>query len=175
MTLAFTRNWNDKMPKHLIGKPTHFPERIWQSIDDEDNSSREEFESYFKQNFDILMSNPFGFDFKKTYHPKLHTIREDKNNRWKPGNDIHFVVNNRRPDRFQFAPVIKCLSTQEIKILHSGEKWRQPWVFVDGAILTGPEIDVLAQNDGFDFTSDFFAYFNTDFTGKIIHWTNLEY
>lgn len=33
----------------------------------------------------------------------------------------------------------------------------------------------LAINDGFESIDDFFNYFNEDTTGKIIHWTDLEY
>ena len=43
---------------------------------------------------------------------KIHTIREDKTNRWKAGNLIHFVINNRTKKRYQFAPIIKCVSIQ---------------------------------------------------------------
>ena len=33
----------------------------------------------------------------------------------------------------------------------------------------------LVQNDGFASISDFFKFFNKDYTGKIIHWTDLKY
>jgi ribonuclease HIII len=41
--------------------------------------------------------------------------------------------------------------------------------------LNDKEIETLAQNDGFNTIYDFFAYFNEDFTGKLIHWTDLKY
>ena len=48
--------------------------------------------------------------------PKKHTIRKDEKDRWKVGNDIHFVINNRTKNRFQFAPITKVKSIQIIKI-----------------------------------------------------------
>lgn len=36
-------------------------------------------------------------------------------------------------------------------------------------------IEKIAINDGFDSVDDFFSWFKDDFTGKIIHWTNLKY
>ena len=33
----------------------------------------------------------------------------------------------------------------------------------------------LVQNDGFASISDFLKFFNKDYTGKIIHWTDLKY
>lgn len=104
--------------------------------------------------------------------PKLHTIREDTHDRWKAGNDIHFVINNRTPERFQFAPVVKCTSTQSIKIKHTAAKIH---VIVDNKILNKSENETLAINDGFESLEDFFKYFNKSFSGKIIHWTDKKY
>ena len=107
---------------------------------------------------------------------KLHTIRVDESNRWKTGMDIHFVINNRTPQRFQFAPVVKCTGDQKIEILYSFPDnllSAFPRVFVDGVWL--PDATQLAINDGFNSVEDFFAWFNKDFTGKIIHWTDLRY
>ncbi|MBD8349370.1 hypothetical protein [Dysgonomonas sp. HGC4] len=48
-------------------------------------------------------------------------------------------------------------------------------VSVDKRVLSLEEINTLAKNDGFDSTHDFFRWFNQDFKGKIIHWTDLKY
>jgi len=37
------------------------------------------------------------------------------------------------------------------------------------------EIERLAENDGFNTASDFLEWFDHDFTGKIIHWTDYKY
>jgi hypothetical protein len=36
-------------------------------------------------------------------------------------------------------------------------------------------VEVLARNDGFATVKDFFEWFSEDYTGKIIHWTELRY
>ncbi|MGJ1360269.1 hypothetical protein ACR79K_26545 [Sphingobacterium siyangense] len=110
--------------------------------------------------------------------PKLHTIRHDENGRWKPGMDIHFVINSRTKDRFQFAPVVKCSGVQQIEIVHrKSETHHVSWVNikVDGRLLSYTEANILLQNDGFDSIGDFLKYFNKDFKGRLIHWTNLRY
>ncbi|QQT60063.1 hypothetical protein I6I97_12375 [Sphingobacterium multivorum] len=110
--------------------------------------------------------------------PKLHTIRHDESERWRPGMAIQFVINNRTKDRFQFAPVIPCLRVQEIEIIHRKSKTHHlSWVNikVDGRLLSGHEATKLIVNDGFESIGDFLNYFNKDFKGRLIHWTNLRY
>ncbi|MBP4139971.1 hypothetical protein [Flavobacterium geliluteum] len=118
--------------------------------------------------------------------PKIHTIREDKNDRWKKGNKIDFFINVRQKNMFRFAPVLPVVSTQKVMIV-----WYDLFgklmvrVFIDGKsfatvkfadklIITGNILE-LAQNDGFDTVAEFFEYFNEDFKGKIIHWTDKQY
>jgi hypothetical protein len=120
-------------------------------------------------------------------NPKLHSIREDAAERWPPKtNRIHHVYDNRTPKRKCFAET-PCLSTQRLIIMYKGEVVEEqqyqyvdtsmikPRVFIDGRIMETEQIDLLARNDGFDSTEDFFKWFSTDFTGKIIHWTKLRY
>lgn len=141
--------------------------------------------SYSMNDFKNGKCNP-NFPHK----PKIHTIREDKNNRWKAGMDIHMVINNRTKNRFQFAPVVKCVSVQEIEIdsyesdikshftysKHLGNyRYKVFRVWIDGKMRPIRELEKLAINDGFDSAEDFFKYFNKDFKGKLIHWSNLKY
>ncbi len=157
MTLSFSKKWKD-------GTPTYFVDKIWEGI----------------------------IDHKKvtprhtTVKSKIHTIREDKKKRWKVGNKIHFVINNRTPKRFQFAPVLLVKSIQEIEI-----KWHNtilsiaPIVWINGKVFfDGTNFGeyrnekgmlILAQNDGFLDVQSFFNWFNEDFAGKIIHWTDQKY
>ncbi|MGB5818842.1 MAG: hypothetical protein WBG90_05105 [Saonia sp.] len=163
MIASFMTHWPKEMPEQMAGKPTYFVEKILSSFP----------EGCLSVEF---LENLRSFTLEKfTAIPKLHTIREDKSDRWKVGRNIHFYINSRKPNMFLFAPVIPCISVQKIKIIHSGEKWRPPWVLIDGIIQLAYEVETLAKNDGFDSLQDFFSYFNTDFTGKIIHWTNLKY
>ena len=182
MTLGFQTKWKN-------GKPTYFIEKILSSI------------SYviplneFYQLFDLLKDK--GYVNVLQYaecDPKHHTIREDNTNRWKAGRLIHFVIGNRTKKRFQFAPVIPVISTQTIffnygltnkfvsclfkipkKDLEKPLISTEPNIFIDERLISKKEAEQLAINDGFDSYESFIKYFDREFSGKIIHWTNLKY
>lgn len=171
MTLAFST--------HINHAPTFFVEKIRLGLLDKNLTTVEESNKYFPSDPDIYrMQMTMAGET-----PKLHTIREDKSDRWKAGNDIHMVVNNRTPKRFQFAPVVKCVSTQYFGIQHSISNPGIVRIFIDGDIFyEGPEWNIyhrpmtmLAVQDGFAGVREFFEYFKKDFRGKIIHWTDLKY
>lgn len=166
MTLSFKTS--------IDGQPTYFVEKIWAGL---------------VINEDIL---PIGYSRRENWIDecvdtlnigvKIHTIRADKKNRWRVGMPIHFVVNNRTPARFQFAPTIPVKAIQEIYIRWSGAV---VYVSIDGkpfysSLTNEPEMLnhrmlFLAKNDGFDSIEAFLQYFNSDFKGKIIHWTDFTY
>lgn len=120
----------------------------------------------------------------KEFAAKIHTIRADRANRWRVGKLIHFVIKNRTPYRFQFAPVMPVLGIQEIEIRWAGE---HVYINIDSrpyctnnAIPSSEEgyqdrLMILARNDGFDSVEDFLEYFKDGFSGKIIHWTDFTY
>lgn len=115
-----------------------------------------------------------GYTFSWMSEMKLHTIRQDPKKRWKVGNKIHFVINNRTKKRLQFAPVLPALRIQEIDIQNLFNDRIQ--VTVDGKELSKPEIETLAKNDGFFSVDDFWNFFKgSDFTGVLIHWTDCYY
>lgn len=167
MTLGFSTQIN--------GKPNCFIEKTWRSITDEQlipvpEFHRNRYAQYHRDNFGCFWDGLYN---SRYLFPKRHTIREDASNRWRPGMYIHFAINNRTKNRFQFAPVLKCVSVQEIEIIPVG---KYGMVKIDGQnLLFVKSFEQLAINDGFDSVEDFFAYFNKDFKGKIIHWTNLKY
>lgn len=125
---------------------------------------------------------------------KIHSIREDKHDRWKTGNIIHFATGVRTKEYNQFHEG-KCISTQKIEIIYNNPFRQNPksscfivvedngdefkdmvvTVFVDGLPQARPYVMMLAKNDGFDSLEDFFKWFNKDFKGKIIHWTDFKY
>lgn len=158
MTLAFSQK--------LDGKPTFFVEKITEGI-------RNITGNFLDRKY-LIPGMENENPLRGEVVPKIHTIRPDAPNRWKAGNKIHFVINNRTPKRFQFAPVIYCTGTEKIVIKHSGESWRR-MVSIDGWLQTKQELIALARNDGFESVDDFFAYFSEDFEGKIIHWTGFRY
>lgn len=180
------------------GKPTFFPEKIITGLFKNKIISREKtIELFypkalmkiipmeyhgFKGNVEI---SKIKFDNSIDHRAKIHTIREDKANRWKPEIMIDFFINSRKPDMFRFAPKIPVVSIQTFEIKYFGNsatvlidgKWYGD-AFFDGFMsLDGYNIDLenLAINDGFESLEDFLKYFNKDFKGKIIHWTNFKY
>jgi hypothetical protein len=116
--------------------------------------------------------------------PKIHTIREDEHDRWRPGMKIHHVYGNRTKKRECFLEN-ECVSIQRIKIVH---KENRISVLINGAAYASipktlgsvhyldiQKMITLAQNDGFENPTAFFKWFNKDFSGKIIHWTQKVY
>ncbi len=112
---------------------------------------------------------------------KVHTIRQDINNRWRVGMNIHFVTGARTKNYNQFFSG-KCVSIQRFAM------FRPAIGFGDGSIvelslrvqINGRDIseDVLRElvkNDGFDNVEDFISFFKESFFGKIIHWTDYKY
>ena len=159
MILAFSTKLN--------GKPTFFVEKIHSGL----------LQNDLLQGFDLKFEHEFDLDKLCSCEPKLHTIREDKNDRWKPGTKIDFFINCRQKGMFRFAPVLPVVSVQEIEISYDKVfgKTLYPEILIDKVKLHPMKLDDLALNDGFDTIEDFFAYFDKDFTGKLIHWTNLKY
>jgi hypothetical protein len=113
--------------------------------------------------------------------PKRHTIREDKKDRWKAGMIIDFFINTRTKDMFRFAPRVPVLSIQDFEIIYKTAKVE---IYIDDKLYStycqrekkyDNKMLVLAQNDGFDTVEEFLQFFNKDFKGKLIHWTNLNY
>jgi hypothetical protein len=176
MTLGFMQNWPKSMA--MQDDKTYYIEKIWTGFYKNgiiEPLGRIYFDNEYKERFGKF------WDAWYTPHsttPKIHTIRRDENERWKPGMDIHFVINSRTKDRFQFAPVVKCTSVQQIEIVHrKSETHHLSWVDikVDGRLLSYSEAKTLLVNDGFESIGDFLNYFNKDFKGRLIHWTNLSY
>lgn len=180
MTLAFST--------HINGQLTHFVEKIWAGLISQTSLTRFEYRHYNERHLCDFGSEMSDHD-APSIHTKLHTIRKDEKDRWKEGQNIHMVIHNRTPKRFQFAPVVKCVSVQEIEIQYHDKPLgeRIATVHIDGQqygtaiwkdcklIHNSSRLDSLVANDGFESVNDFFEYFNKDFTGKIIHWTNLKY
>lgn len=193
MTLGFMQNWPKSMA--MQDDKTYFIEKIWSGFYKNgivgpleritfDNEYKERFGNYWDA----------WYTPEKT-SPKIHTIRHDESERWKPGMDIHFVINSRTKDRFQFAPVVKCISVQKIKIVNSerlsmndprisfsgvtklcGLDWHYSLIVeIDDRKLNSEEVISLARNDGFESVWEFFKYFKDGFVGRLIHWTNLRY
>lgn len=154
----------------LNGKPTYFVEKIHKGFRLK--------ELIMKAAIDPSIHYPPNYNYvaKDKLSHKIHTIREDKNDRWKPGTKIDFFINCRQKNMFRFAPVLPVVSVQKVEIIVDKFEFMNDYqIKVDGKLLTIDEEVQLALYDGFDNLLHFFMYFNKDFTGKIIHWTDLKY
>ena len=161
----------------INGKPSHFVSKIYAGFSDETGFNEDELIKFayncnrkglFIKDIDCL-----GDLYDVT--PKIQTIREDKHDRWKVGNKIHFTINNRTKNSFQFAPVLLVKSIQQIRIERVDEI-NDSKVFIDGREITLlSELKTLARNDGFETLISFWLFFDYSFTGKIIHWTDFKY
>ena len=192
MNLAFSEKWPKGMPENMANKPTFFVAKVMFSLFKSNQISLGELQNlsrdYALKFGDVVTTNGFT-----DLHPKRHTIRADEKNRWQKGKNIHFIINNRTPHRYQFAPTVEVKSVQGIKIRHfdnsvcigvqsldqagittlcfyekTDDGYKQRWNGTD-------MIEQIAINDGFDSVDDFFAWFKDDFEGKLIHWTDTKY
>lgn len=148
-------------------KPTYFAEKIMRMA--ALNIGIHEIHEFYNKN-----RYPFNKKIFNNSSQKIHTIREDKKNRWKAGNKIHAVYNNRQKNQFQFAPTFECVSIQRISIKYPTQN-SYPFVWIETIPCGSNTVKKIALNDGFDTVADFFSYFNNDFEGKIIHFTNFRY
>lgn len=119
--------------------------------------------------------------FNKQFVPKIkrgikiHSIREDKHNRWKAGMTMHMATGVRTKKYKQFAKK-KCISVQSISIIHFDsivEQWSE--VFIASRKISNAEVILLARRDGFANKEEFFKWFDKNYRGRIIHWTSFKY
>ena len=174
MILPFSTQLNEK--------PTFFVEKILSGFLSKNLKPEETQKSIVHYSTFSASKYDWTFEMIKEAKPKLHTIREDKNDRWKIGTKIDFFINCLQKDMFRFAPTLKVVSIQKIKIKWSNKKDYVPqfWykyvvISIDDVYLSCEQCIELAKNDGFENEEDFFEYFSIDFEGKLIHWTNLKY
>lgn len=160
----------------LNGKPTFFVEKIHKAFRLKELNMKA---AIYPQ---IHYTPDYNFFVKDKCHYKIHTIREDKTDRWKPGILIDFFINCRQKNMFRFAPRVPVVSVQKFQIVYydkTDTKWDIPHlkyaVRIDNRRLEPTDIEKLALNDGFETIKAFFEYFNEDYVGKIIHWTDKRY
>lgn len=155
------------------GKPTYFPEKIWSGL------KSLEVDEYFRN---FLFSDHCK-DPNLIQKPKLHSIRQG--NRWKVGDKIHFYVGSRTKKALQFAPILQVKAVQKIRVRYNdvggvdviidGRRYYYKPINFKTCATYNEKMLRLAQNDGFDAIEDFFKWFDTDFEGQLIHWTDMKY
>jgi len=173
------------------GEPSHFVEKIWAGFALNDflwNNrevclATEHYKEHWPYGDDSDGTSSWWRPFMKS-KPKTHTIREDLKDRWIPEKIIHFEQWIGKPYNskcYHFAPLIPCVSVQKFEIRYLNSNSDYPHVWIDKKLFRYfinedlKVLETLAQNDGFDSIEDFFRWFNKDFTGKIIHWTDCLY
>lgn len=176
-----------KFSKNINSRPTNFVEKIWKCF--KEYVSRELHQKFSEKLSYEEQTKLYKIDgeiYDKVL-PKLHTIREDPADKWKESEEITFVIKDGRESEPEiFAPNAFVVSTQKIAIEWLPGKsendipkqvvWIDDKIFFDAYFNFGrAQMRWLANNDGFEDIDEFFDYFNGDFTGKIIHWTELKY
>ncbi len=120
-------------------------------------------------------------DFKRKIleGSKIHTIREDPHGRWRSGKHIHHAHGVRTKNYDCFLEN-DCISVQSLHInYYDLDPNRQKVeVIIDGEKvyeIHDEWLEELAINDGFGSVDNFFKWFDSDFHGKIVHWTPFKY
>lgn len=106
---------------------------------------------------------------------KIHTLREDKTNRWQAGRKMHMYTGRYTATDRQFIKAAECVSVQQVLLFPENR-----WIGVHNKAgvmqyLTKFEIEEFARNDGFDTLEAFWQWFTTTQTLKLIHWTDKRY
>lgn len=101
---------------------------------------------------------------------KQHTIRADKNNRWKVGNSIQFWIGNPRNVHaknkpYQFGTGV-CSRIEKIEIYPSQNRIK----INDLEATHTSALNDISVNDGFENWEDMKTFFTEDFVGKLIFW-----
>jgi hypothetical protein len=160
------------------GCKTCFAEKTWNALLADSISTQDVYEEYVEAHWLRFGEHWNSWPMFLT-HSKLHAIVEDKGNRWHAGSDIHLYINHSTPEAFQFAPVVRCASVQNIEIWHQPELFNfdppRPWIFIDGVSIMKDKVDALLVNEGFRTYEHFAKHYDKDFSGKIIHWTDFKY
>jgi len=163
MNLAFKKTYR--------GYPTYFPHMILLSLLATEQMTTEEFGEWLyklKEQWPECICDGL-------LSPKHHTIRTSGD--WELDKLIHFIINNRSKDRYQFAPIMKVKKVDDVVMtFDTGFD-----VQVNGSWLDSEDIERMAVNDGFNAVEDMAEWFFPNekvesFSGKIIHWTDqIEY
>lgn len=156
----------------LNGKQTFFVEKIHSGL----------LQNDLMENFNLGYDHNFDLDKLSSCEPKLHTLRDDLNDRWHKGVMIDFFINVRQKSMFRFAPRLPVVSTQEVFMTYRHSDIIQ--ISIDGReLFSYTEKLEFAINDGFDNWEDFFEFFYPKikesakgfYKPKLIHWTDLKY
>lgn len=133
----------------------------------------------------MVLSFNQNFPEKIINGTKIHTIRQDATGRWKAGMKIQFATGARTNAYNQFHEA-ECTGVQDIEIKYTDNRGAVE-IYIDGKHLgtwhrfmpprsvNVADVLRLAVNDGFEGVTEFLNWFQRDFKGKIVHWTEFRY
>jgi hypothetical protein len=107
---------------------------------------------------------------------KIHTVRSDQHNRWKPGMKMHMWRGNPRntsANPYHFAnAVVKTVARINISLTDLDGVFN--YITIDGKLLNDVQMEAFAKSDGFDDLKQMAEFFPEPFWGKLIIWEQLE-
>ncbi|HHT23150.1 MAG TPA: hypothetical protein GXZ87_07565 [Bacteroidales bacterium] len=114
---------------------------------------------------------------------KIHTIRNV--GRWRVGAAIQFATGVRTKNYEQFHSGT-CKGVQDIEIKYTdmrgaveiyidGKHYGTWHRFIPEKSVNVAVITTLAINEGFDGVKEFLEWFNRDYKGDLVHWTDFKY
>lgn len=176
--LKFLQVWPEKMGE-WAGGDTWFSEKVVSCMHFKNKIGAEI--NPFLQNRGPFIEYVIAFEGDE----KLHAIESGK--KYKAGDIAKPISVSPDGKEFQFAPELKIVSVQDIEISYdrkSDPRWAHvviggvmgiifPYLFINEYENTS--LEAIVENDGFESIDQFFQYFNEDFEGQILHFTDLRY
>lgn len=179
--ITFSRNFPATHPK--AGQPTHFVEKIWKCLWDQEKSNYNPLRDH-QDTYDNLF-HPMGKDVVNIHHfePKIHTIRAGKSR--KVGEKFSPRVWTGKPyasKQLEIAPEMEWKTVLDFDI---EIKKDYITVLIDGQLFYEERgvfctqvgaLTALAKNDGLGL-DDFKAWFGwgkQSFEGQLLSWVDLQ-
>lgn len=112
---------------------------------------------------------------------KVHTIREDKKDRWREGMTMHMYTGGRFSKEYHEFYKKECICVQPVIMTYY--VGRLEVSIGDTYLFEWPERNEMAISDGFENWEEFEKWWipivdaspKKVFQGKVIHWTDLKY
>lgn len=155
--------------------PTYFPYKVLYGLLENKLIDLKVYDQCMKE-LSLRLPTPYGRD-EDDISAKCTTIREDM--RWRQGLDIHFIINNRKPTRYQFAPLLPARSVKPVEILYDEVTYKRAvlldnrFIFHetnDDEVYRSERFKVLWQLEGFDSENAFWEWFKKPLKGVLIDW-----
>lgn len=154
--ITFSRFFPANHPKK--GQPTHFVEKIWQSIEEDFSKTIIGLDEELKHFVNIF------------HYPKYHTIRAG--NRWKVGEKFSPRIWSGLPYRskqIEFAPPIEIKKVWDVEICGDGLRKTIGIIEPKSEYRKLIPLANVAKNDGLS-NEDFISWFPKDGTFQILCW-----